>query len=64
MRNKPDDCSDDTINRLFDLATEITKQHAADLQADPTLAARLDADPELQSIQADKLLSKVTERAS
>jgi len=59
MRNKPDDCSDDTINSLFDLAAALSKQHAADLQADPTLAARLDADPELQSVHADKLLARV-----
>lgn len=63
MRNRPSDCSDDTINSLFDLATEITKQHAADLQADPTLAARLDADPELQSVQANRLLARVLERS-
>lgn len=59
MRNRPEDCSDDTINRLFDIAVELTKQHAAELQADPTLAARLDADPELRSVHADKLLKRV-----
>jgi hypothetical protein len=59
MRNRPEDCGDDTINSLFDLAIALSTQHAADLQADPSLAARLDADPELQAVQADRLLERV-----
>jgi hypothetical protein len=60
MRNRPEDCGDNTINNLFDLAIAISQQHAADLQSDPSLAARLDADPELQLVHANKLLERVS----
>lgn len=44
LKNTPNDCSPTEINSLFDIAVEISKQHAADLLADPSLAARLDAE--------------------
>ena len=61
MFNTPKDASDTFIDRLFDLLKEVTHEHAEQLKADPTLAARLDADPELQSVHADKLLEKAKE---
>jgi hypothetical protein len=57
--NTPNDASDDTINRLFDIAAAITERHAADHAADPSLAARLDSDPSAMLAQANKLVNKV-----
>lgn len=41
--NTPNHVGDQTINELFDLAVEITRDHAKKLLADPALGARLDA---------------------
>ena len=55
----PDTASDSMISALWEIALRISKDHAEALQADHTLAARLDADPELQSVHADRLVEKV-----
>lgn len=55
----PNHASDETISKLFDLATAITRKHAEALQADPTLAARLDADPALVAEHASRLFREI-----
>jgi hypothetical protein len=56
--NSPKDASDSQINSLWDLAVALQRESAKMHEADPTLAARLDADPELQSVKADELLRR------
>lgn len=43
MYKTPTDASDSQINSLFEIAQQITQEHAERLKADPDLAARLDA---------------------
>jgi hypothetical protein len=60
--NTPLDASDERINQLFELAVRITKEHAAALRDDPTLAAHLDANPWEIVAYADKLVERATQK--
>jgi hypothetical protein len=42
LRPTPRHASDETINSMFDLATQITREHAERLLAEPGLAEKLD----------------------
>lgn len=44
---------------LFTTLSRITARHVADLEADPTLAARLDNDPALRDEHVTKLMRNV-----
>jgi hypothetical protein len=50
------------IESLWELAIRITQEHAEALKSDPSLASRLDADPELQAVHADRLVRSATAR--
>lgn len=52
----PGFCGTNTINGLFDMMAEMTREHAANLAADPTLAARLDASEPARVLCAETLL--------
>ncbi len=59
--NTPKHASDTQINRLFDLASSITRDHAAALAADPGLAARLDGNPDAVVAHCNDLLEPYTQ---
>lgn len=54
--NTPNDAGNTTIAGLFDLLAAMTREHAANLAADPTLAARLDASEPARVLCAETLL--------